>query len=276
MGVSGCAPAVPTAVRAAGHAGGMRLFTALLPPAHVLDGAAQLAEKVAELRAMDGAGRLRWADRANWHITLAFYGEVGDGQLDGLRERLSRTAARGRPLRLRIAGGGQFGHRSLWAAIAGAPAEEGATGAGATNGPEGANGPEGTAEPEGTDGTDGTDGTGGTDGAAHAQARRPVPEPAHGTGAAEALRRLASTTAAAGRRVGLGTDEPRRFRAHLTLARASSSQLDLRPYVAELDAFAGEPWTAAELALVRSNLPDSGVPGEQPRYERIAAWPLGR
>ncbi|MCH6160954.1 2'-5' RNA ligase family protein [Streptomyces marispadix] len=236
----------------------MRLFTALLPPAHVLDGTAQLAEKVAQLRAMDGAGRLRWADRANWHITLAFYGEVGDGQLDGLRERLSRTAARGRPLRLRIAGGGQFGHRSLWAAVAGAPAEEGATG------------------PAGTDGAAPGPVRDEVPGPVRDEAHAPAHDPAYGPAAAEALRRLASTTAAAGRRVGLGTDEPRRFRAHLTLARARSSQLDLGPYIAELDAFAGEPWTAAELALVRSNLPESGVPGEQPRYERIAAWPLGR
>jgi RNA 2',3'-cyclic 3'-phosphodiesterase len=208
----------------------MRLFTALLPPSHVLDGAGQLSEKVAELRSMDGAGQLRWTDRANWHITLAFYGEVSDGQLDGLRERLSRAARRGHPLRLRIAGGGRFGDRSLWAAI--------------TDGPSDADGPDGA--------------------------------PAPARAGAEGLRRLAATTAAAGRRVGLGTDEPAHFRAHLTLARARSQPLDLRPYTAALDHFAGEPWTAGELALVRSNLPDSGVQGEQPRYEQIAAWPLGR
>jgi 2'-5' RNA ligase len=212
----------------------MRLFTALLPPDHVLDGAGQLADKVAELRSMEGARRLRWIDRANWHITLAFYGEVADGQLDGLRERLSRAARRGHPLRLRIAGGGQFGHQSLWAAVRGAPAAEG--------------------EPDGA----------------------VVQEAAAGPDrAAAAVRRLADTTAAAGRRVGLGTDEPRHFRAHLTLARVRSHRLDLRPYTAALDDFAGEPWTAGELALVRSNLPESGVEGEQPRYEQIAAWPLG-
>ncbi|NLU74227.1 RNA 2',3'-cyclic phosphodiesterase [Streptomyces sp. HNM0575] len=237
----------------------MRLFTALLPPAHVLDGAAQLAEKVAELRAMDRAGRLRWADRANWHITLAFYGEVGDGQLDGLRERLSRAARRARPLRLRIAGGGQFGHTSLWAAVEGAHGGDGQDGEDGPHGGDREDGGDrghGSAD-EGAGGTDGTDG------------------PVRGEAAAEGLRRLAATTAAAGRRVGLGTDEPRRFRAHLTLARSRSSRLDLRPYTAALDAFAGEPWTAGELALVRSNLPEGGVQGEQPRYERIAAWPLG-
>jgi 2'-5' RNA ligase len=30
-----------------------------------------------------------------------------------------------------------------------------------------------------------------------------------------------------------------------------------------------------DLALVRSNLPESGVPGEQPRYEAVARSPLG-
>ena len=62
----------------------MRLFTALVPPDHILDGSGQLADKVAELRVMDGAGQLRWIDRANWHITLAFYGEVGDGRPEGI------------------------------------------------------------------------------------------------------------------------------------------------------------------------------------------------
>ncbi|WP_314174894.1 2'-5' RNA ligase family protein [Streptomyces winkii] len=213
----------------------MRLFTALLPPADVLDGAGQLADKVAELRSRDRAGELRWIDRANWHVTLAFYGEVEDGQLDGLRERLSRAARRGSPLRLRISGGGHFGGRSLWAAVVGAPSGQDF---GSDAAPAGAD-PSGV-RPDG-----------------------------------EALRCLAAATAAAGRRVGLGPDEPRRFRAHVTLARARSPRFDLRPYTEALGAFVGEPWTAGELALVRSNLPESGVEGEQPRYEQIAAWPLG-
>lgn len=213
----------------------MRLFTALLPPAHVLDGTGQLADKVAELRALDGSARLRWTDRANWHVTLAFYGEVDDAEVDALRERLARAAARARPLRLRIAGGGHFGDRALWAGI---------TGAGpAADSPHDERGPD---DEHGTDGRD-----------------------------AEGLGRLAATTAAAGRRLGLGPDEPGRFRAHLTLARSRKPGLDLRPYTTVLDRFTGRPWTASELALVRSNLPEGGTPGEQPRYERIAGWPLG-
>lgn len=206
----------------------MRLFTALLPPDRVLDGAGQLADEVARLRAMPEAGRLRWTERHTWHVTLAFYGEVDESLLDGLTTRLGRAAARAHPMRLRIAGGGRFGERALWAAVQ-----------------ELAAGPE---NPEGA-------------------AVRHV--------GGEALRRLAAATAAAGRRLGLGSDEPRRFHAHVTLARHRRDHVDLRPYASALADFAGEPWTARELALVRSNLPEHGVPGERPRYEVIAAWPLG-
>jgi RNA 2',3'-cyclic 3'-phosphodiesterase len=209
----------------------MRLFTALLPPGHVLDGPGQLAHAVKELRSLEGAGQLRWTDRANWHITLAFFGEVADDRLPELRERLSRAAHRGHPIPLRIAGGGSYGDRALWAGLVDGPRD----------------GPEGPEE---------------------STRRLPV----------ESVRRLAASTAAAGRRAGVERQEPRRFHPHLTVARARSSTaetVDLSPYVTALRSFRGEPWTAGELALVRSNLPQSGQPGEQPRYEQVAAWPLG-
>ncbi|MGO4747713.1 RNA 2',3'-cyclic phosphodiesterase, partial [Streptomyces sp. 2MCAF27] len=34
-------------------------------------------------------------------------------------------------------------------------------------------------------------------------------------------------------------------------------------------------WTVPELSLVRSHPPTPGVVGAQPRYEVVAAWPLG-
>jgi len=225
----------------------MRLFAALLPPDDVL---AELADAVAALRLTADDARLRWTERVNWHITLAFYGEVAEDRLPGLRERLARTAGRGRPLRLRVAGGGRFGDRALWAGLTGGAEEDG--------------------------------------------------EPA------DELRRLAASCAAAGRHTGLGTAEARHFRAHVTLARVRgrsrdsgsapgplpgaatapgagalpagaprAGAVDLRPYAAALDGFRSEPWTAGELALVRSTLPGSGVPGEQPRYAQVAAWALG-
>jgi 2'-5' RNA ligase len=96
-----------------------------------------------------------------------------------------------------------------------------------------------------------------------------------------ALERLAQAAHAAGRRSGVAMEEGRAFRAHLTVARArgrgtaGASATGLRPYVEALGGFEGEAWTARELTLVRSRLPASGVPGEQPHYESIAAWPLG-
>ena len=93
-------------------------------------------------------------------------------------------------------------------------------------------------------------------------------------GEVAALRLLADRAEAAARRAGVPMGEHRRYTPHLTVAR-SRENIDVRPYVDVLDAFAGRTWTVADLALVRSNLPTSGVPGEQPRYEAVARWPLG-
>ncbi|MFD0315740.1 RNA 2',3'-cyclic phosphodiesterase [Streptomyces flavalbus] len=90
----------------------------------------------------------------------------------------------------------------------------------------------------------------------------------------DALRLLAERTEAAGRKAGVDMGEHRRYKAHLTVAR-SRDATDVRPYVTALRDFASATWTVTELALVRSNLPRSGQPGEQPRYEAVARWPLG-
>lgn len=264
--------------------GRMRLFAALLPPDRVT---AELLAVRDELRLQPGADRLRWTERANWHITLAFYGEVTERRYGELCERLARAAARSRPLALCVAGGGRFGDRALWAGIA----EAARTESGAAVDADGA--------ADGGDPGDAGD-AGDAGGAAGSDGRGPVD-------AVEALRRLAGAANAAGRRSGLDVDRKFRFHAHLTLAHSRAIRrsrrdrpapgdpadpspspdagpdagpdvdaVDLRPYVTALDHFLGEPWTAGELALVRSHLPTSGVPGEQPRYERLEAWPLGR
>ncbi|WP_324612752.1 2'-5' RNA ligase family protein, partial [Streptomyces scabiei] len=90
----------------------------------------------------------------------------------------------------------------------------------------------------------------------------------------DALRLLADRAEAAARRAGVPMGEHRRYTPHLTVAR-SRSDVDVRPYVDVLGTFAGRTWTVADLVLVRSNLPTSGVPGEQPRYEAVGRWPLG-
>ncbi|RPK93654.1 MULTISPECIES: RNA 2',3'-cyclic phosphodiesterase [Streptomyces] len=94
-------------------------------------------------------------------------------------------------------------------------------------------------------------------------------------GGLDTLRLLAERADAAARRAGLPMEEHHRFTAHLTLAR-SRGEADLRPFAAALAGFEGERWEAGELSLQRSNPPVSGVAGEQPRYETVRAWPLGR
>ncbi|MBX7549663.1 RNA 2',3'-cyclic phosphodiesterase [Streptomyces sp. NPDC004232] len=93
-------------------------------------------------------------------------------------------------------------------------------------------------------------------------------------GEVESLRLLAERAEAAARKAGLPMEEHRRYRAHLTVARGRDS-VDVRPYVDLLRGFTSTTWTVSEVVLVRSNLPRSGVPGEQPRYEAVARWALG-
>ncbi|MFJ7149483.1 RNA 2',3'-cyclic phosphodiesterase [Streptomyces sp. NPDC100445] len=93
-------------------------------------------------------------------------------------------------------------------------------------------------------------------------------------GDVEALRLLAGRAEAAARKAGVSMGEHRRYQGHLTLAR-SREAVDVRPFVTALTQYAGPAWTVADLALVRSHLPRSGVPGEQPRYEAVARWALG-
>jgi len=93
-------------------------------------------------------------------------------------------------------------------------------------------------------------------------------------GGIDTLRLLAERADAAARRSGVPMDEHRRYSPHLTVAR-SRTDADLRPYVEALADFEGTSWEVGEVALVRSNLPGGGVPGERPRYEVHASWALG-
>ncbi|MFF8938643.1 RNA 2',3'-cyclic phosphodiesterase [Streptomyces paradoxus] len=187
----------------------MRLFAALLPPDEVCR---ELGGVVDELRALPGADAMRWTGRPGWHFTLAFYGEVDDGVVPELSERLARAARRSEPFSLAVRGGGQFGHgKALWAGAEGDLA---------------------------------------------------------------ALRLLAERAEAAARKAGVPMGEHRRYKAHLTVARSRAAG-DVGSFLDVLARFSGRTWTVRELCLVRSHLPASGVPGEQPRYEAVGRWPLG-
>ncbi len=81
-------------------AGAMRLFVAVVPPDEVLD---DLEEHLEPRR--DAGVDVRWTDRHQWHVTLAFLGDVPERRLDDLTEALDplggqaqppRPAARGR------------------------------------------------------------------------------------------------------------------------------------------------------------------------------------
>lgn len=95
------------------------------------------------------------------------------------------------------------------------------------------------------------------------------------SGGLDTLRLLAERADAAARRAGVPMEEHRRFTPHLTLAR-SRAEADFRPFTEALAGFEGQGWEAGELSLVRSSPPESGVPGERPRYEVVRAWALGR
>jgi RNA 2',3'-cyclic 3'-phosphodiesterase len=92
----------------------VRLFVALMPPGEVVEelraGTVALRELVPELR---------WTRPEQWHLTLAFLGEVGEDVIDELARRLNRAAARHPPLSLSLGGGGRFGHQVLWTRVQG-------------------------------------------------------------------------------------------------------------------------------------------------------------
>lgn len=84
----------------------------------------------------------------------------------------------------------------------------------------------------------------------------------------ESLSRLSGSVSAGARRAGApAMNEGRRLRPHLTLARCRTPS-DVRPLVAALASYVGEPWTADRIQLIRSR------PQGQPRYETLGSWPL--
>jgi RNA 2',3'-cyclic 3'-phosphodiesterase len=87
-------------------------------------------------------------------------------------------------------------------------------------------------------------------------------------GDSAALTALARSVAAGARRAGAPPpDEGRRFRPHVTLARCRDPA-NVRPLVQALEGYAGTPWTAPEIHLIRS------YQGPVQRYETVGTWPL--
>ncbi len=244
----------------------VRAFVALVPPAGAL---AELEAAVAPVRAAHPG--LRWTPPAQWHLTLAFLGEIDEGVLPELTGRLARAARRHPPAPLALAGGGRFGDRVLWTRVH--PAPTGHTPTEPATEPAAAEpAPEHTAEPApGHIAAPPADGAGCAGPRESPVATGRVLRSGRPQGG-EGLRRLAASVAAAARRSGIPVDD-RPYRPHLTLARARD-RADLRPAVAALGTFAGSPWTPDALHLVRSRL--GAGPGGTAAHEVLATWPLGR
>jgi 2'-5' RNA ligase len=100
----------------------MRLFVATYPPATACD---DLERRLASLNVATAAGRgvnTRLARRDNWHVTLAFLGDVDEERLPDVDAAVGR-AVDGLPApQLCLAGGGRFGRGRftlLWVGVEG-------------------------------------------------------------------------------------------------------------------------------------------------------------
>lgn len=92
----------------------MRLFAAIRPPQAVLD---HLASAL-DLLSADRRGRNPWLPQINWHITLAFYGDVPDGLAPEIAQRLAAVARTTGPFQLHLAGAGVFNRDTCWVGLA--------------------------------------------------------------------------------------------------------------------------------------------------------------
>ncbi|WP_411080085.1 RNA 2',3'-cyclic phosphodiesterase [Streptomyces sp. cmx-18-6] len=91
-----------------------RVFLALAPPDDAKD---ELARALRPAYAT--YPRLRWNRIEDWHITLAFLGELPVTAVPPLMPPLAGLAARRGPLRLALRGGGHFDERVLWSGVEG-------------------------------------------------------------------------------------------------------------------------------------------------------------
>lgn len=93
----------------------VRLFASVRPPTPALDhlrGALALTTSGLDVP-------VRWTAEENWHLTVAFFGEVPDGAEAELAGLLSGLASGARPFDLRLRGAGVFSGRTLWIGASG-------------------------------------------------------------------------------------------------------------------------------------------------------------
>jgi 2'-5' RNA ligase len=90
------------------------LFVAVRPPPSAVAHAAAAVDPVRPL-----APGLRWVPPERWHLTLAFYGEVPDDEVDRLVARTARRLDGAVDLRLALSSAGRFGGRAVWLGVTG-------------------------------------------------------------------------------------------------------------------------------------------------------------
>ena len=95
----------------------IRLFVAVVPP----DPCSRTWTSSCRRRDAAAPPRLRWTSAEQWHLTLAFMADVADRRSTTWWTGWRATAARHRPSRLRVVGGGAFPNpdraRVLWAGL---------------------------------------------------------------------------------------------------------------------------------------------------------------
>lgn len=92
----------------------LRVFVALAPPDDAKDELAEVLQP-----AYAAYPQLRWNRIEDWHITLAFLGELPCTAVPLLKPALAGLAASHSVLRLGLRGGGHFDGRLLWSGIDG-------------------------------------------------------------------------------------------------------------------------------------------------------------
>ena len=87
---------------------------AVRPPPSAVAHAAAAVDRVRPL-----APGLRWVPPERWHLTLAFYGEVADDEVDRVVARTARRLDGAGELGLALTGAGRFGGRAVWLGVTG-------------------------------------------------------------------------------------------------------------------------------------------------------------
>jgi RNA 2',3'-cyclic 3'-phosphodiesterase len=100
----------------------LRLFVALYPPPEAVDHLTGFVRESLRIGAATAEGvNVRLAPPDNYHLTLAFLGDVAAERLDDVSAALGLVPRTGAP-RVRVAGGGRFGRGRfavLWAGLDG-------------------------------------------------------------------------------------------------------------------------------------------------------------